>query len=76
MCKLVVDTIIIQSLVFVSVASSCNRLSIHHRLSHVHVLTCPSPKVLYDVSQLLAPAYHRVAALVMLRDSIQFIHPY
>ena len=33
-------------------------------------------KVLDDVSQLLAPAYHRVAASVMLRDCIQqdYIH--
>ena len=35
------------------------------------VLTCPSPQVLDDVSQLLALAYYRVAASVMLTDCIK-----
>ena len=37
-------------------------------------VTCPSPKVLDNVSQLLAPAYHRVAASGMLRDCIQQVY--
>ena len=38
-------------------------------------VTRPSPKVLDNVSQLLAPAYHRVAASGMLRDCIQVYIP-
>ena len=52
--------------IVVCVASSCNRHSIHHRLSHV--LTRPSPKVLDNVSQLLVPAS------VMLREGVQQVY--
>ena len=44
------------------------RLTWHTSLVFSYVLTNPSPKVLADVSQLLAPAYGRVAASVILTD--------
>ena len=38
------------------------------------MLTCPSLQGLDNISQLLVPAYHRVAASVMLTDCIQQVY--